>query len=450
MVALDNACLLENTLGSRQPRRSLWIAVVVAFLLCSAALADVKAPADAMGVDWPKIFGPTDDAVCTETNLTVHWPTEGPPVLWRKKLGSSYSAPSIAKNQLVVFHRLEDEEVVECLDPATERSFWTYKYPTTYVDRYGYNNGPRCTPIIEEGKVYTYGAEGKLHCLDLEKGGLLWKRDLNLDYKVEQGFFGVGASPILKDGQLLINVGGKETNAGIVGIDAATGKTKWTATSQGASYATPRIESIHDRPYAFVFTEAGLVSLLPKSGKVLWTIPFRSKIYESVNATTPLIAGDLVFVSATYGTGALCLRIKESGEYEELWRNKTSLDSHFSNMIAVDGYVYGYAGRHEGGSDLRCVNLETGEVMWKWDTALARGSMVRVGEHLILWGERGHLVSLKIDPTKPVPVAFTEQPLLRWPCWTPPAIAHGRLYLRDETNLLCLDLRKPENDEKKK
>lgn len=424
-------------MGTKQVTLSIVEFCLIALALTATAGGGSE---EAASASWPKIFGPTEDGVCSEPGIATEWPEEGPPVLWRYPLGSSYSAPSINAGKLIAFHRVGDEEVVDALDPGTGKRLWRFGYPTQYVDRYGYNNGPRATPIIAEGRIYTFGAEGKLHCIELETGKMVWGRDLNGEYGVEQGFFGAGASPVLDGARLILNLGGKERNAGIVAIAKEDGKTLWTATDQGASYATPRVATIHGKRHAIVFTEAGLVSVDPDSGAVRFSIPFRSRLYESVNATSPVIVGDIVFASATYGTGALCIRLEAEGGYKELWRNKTSLDSHFSNMIAVGGYVYGFSGRHEGESDLRCVALETGEVKWKWDTPLGRGSMVRVGDRLILWGERGHLVSLDIRPDKPVPVSFTRDGLLRPPCWTPPAIAGGRLFLRDERTLVAYDL----------
>lgn len=392
------------------------------------------------GSDWPNLFGPTHDSVCVETGLSLDWKPPLP-IVWSVTLGEGYSAPSIVGDAAVVFHRDGDKEVVQRRSAATGEVVWSFVYPTAYVDRYGYNNGPRCAPIIAAGKVYTLGAEGKLHAIDLETGAKRWGRDLNADFHVEQGFFGVGATPLLERDRLIINVGGKTVGAGIVAIEAGTGKTLWQATDQGASYATPRAATIHGQRHVFVFTEAGLVDLNPADGKVRWSIPFRSRLYESVNATSPVVEGDIVLVSATYRTGSLCVRIKPDGGYEQLWRGIEPLDSHFSNMVVVGQDVYAFSGRHEQGSDLRCLDLLTGKVKWRRESALGRGSLVRVGDKLLAWGERGHLATIKTDPDRFTLVSAAPEPLLRYPCWTPPVISRGRLYLRNETTLLCLDLR---------
>ena len=288
------------------------------------------------------------------------------------------------------------------------------------------------------------GAEGKLHALKLDSGEKLWERWLNREFKVDQEFFGVGGSPCLDGDQLIINVGGTETEAGVVAIGRATGEPNWKATSDGASYATPVVATIHGKRLAFVFTKAGLVALEATSGKVLWDIPFRSRLFESVNATSPIVVDDVVFVSATYGTGSLAVRVMPDGTYKEIWRSVRSMDSHFSNLMERDGMVYGFSGRHESDAELRCIELATGKIRWSVPSILGRGSMVRIDENFLLWGERGHLMVRGLNGDNPPELPDDPdkvRPLLRYPCWTPPVIAAGRLYLRNETRVICYDLR---------
>lgn len=390
---------------------------------------------------WPRLFGPTGDSVVPTQELDLSWPERGPRELWSMELGESYTTPSIEGKSLVLFHRIGDEEMVDCLDVETRRRRWRFAYPTEYVDQYGYNNGPRSTPIISGGVVYTLGAEGKMHALDLETGRKIWSRWLNREFNVRQDFFGVGGSPLLDDGKLIINVGGSESEAGVVALRARDGETEWQRTSDGPSYATPAVGLIHGRRVAFVFTKAGLAVIDSGAGELLRSLPFRSRLYESVNASSPVVVGDVCLVSATYGTGSLCVRVQKDGSVEELWRSTLSMDSHFSNLMEKDGYVYGFAGRHEPDAELRCIELETGKIRWSMPTALGRGSMVRHGEDWILWGERGRLMTARLGPDQAPELPEEVPSLLRYPCWTPPAIVSGRLYLRNETKLICLDLR---------
>jgi outer membrane protein assembly factor BamB len=394
-------------------------------------------------VDWPRLYG-ADDGVVRETGLNLTWKETGPPELWRMEIGVGYSQPVVSNGKLLLFHRQADKELVTCLDVKTRDKLWEFGYPTAYVDRYGYNGGPRCTPIIADGKVYMLGAEGKLHAIDFTSGEKLWSRDLVADYAVEQGFFGVGATPLLEGDRLIINVGGKTTGAGIVAVSIKDGKTLWKATSDGASYATPTAAMIHGKRHVFVLTEAGLVDVNPADGNVRWSVPFRSKLHESVNATSPLVVGDVVMVSATYGSGALALRINADGTQKQLWKARVP-DSHFSNLIAVEGNVYGFLGRHESNAELFCCDLETGKIRWRVETPLGRGQLLRVGDKFIGWGERGCLAAFDVNP-KDLKVTASSNPdplkgLLRYPTWTPPIVYDGKLYLRNETTVLCLDLR---------
>src|SRR5688572_30510129 len=306
---------------------------MLTFVLALAATASTWAldEKSAPPVDWPRLYG-ADDGVVRDSGLNLSWKEAGPPELWQMDVGVGYSQPVVSAGKLLLFHRQGDKELVTCLDVKTREKLWEFGYPTAYVDRYGYNGGPRCTPIIANGEVYTLGAEGKLHAIEFKSGEKLWSRDLVADCAVEQGFFGVGATPLLEGDRLIINVGGKTTDAGIVAVSIADGKTLWKATSDGASYATPTAATIHGKRHVFVFTETGLVDVDPVDGNVRWSVPFRSKLYESVNATSPLVVGDVVMVSATYGSGSLALRINADGSQKQLWRARVP-DSHFSNLI---------------------------------------------------------------------------------------------------------------------
>jgi outer membrane protein assembly factor BamB len=169
--------------------------------------------------DWTAFLGPTHDAVSTETNLSRALP---PPLVWEVPKGSGYSSPAIAGGRLVFTHRVGDEEIVECRDAETGASRWEFRYFTAFEDRYGYNNGPRASPVIDQARVHTMGAEGKLHCLDLASGKVIWKRDLRADYRVRQDFFGTASTPLVEGRLLIVNVGAPG-GPSVVGFDAATG-----------------------------------------------------------------------------------------------------------------------------------------------------------------------------------------------------------------------------------
>jgi outer membrane protein assembly factor BamB len=138
----------------------------------------------AFSEDWPRFLGPQANGISSETGLIEKFPTNGPSLVWEKQIGTGYGAPSVLGNRLVFHHRTGDEEIVECLDALTGKSQWHYNYPSKFIDPYGYNNGPRATPLLTSNRCYTFGAEGKLTCLELNTGKLVWQRDTGFDFNV--------------------------------------------------------------------------------------------------------------------------------------------------------------------------------------------------------------------------------------------------------------------------
>jgi outer membrane protein assembly factor BamB len=389
------------------------------------------------GEDWPCFLGPRQDGISRETGILKKWPAAGPPKLWSRRVGNAYSAPVTSRGRLIVFHRVKDSETLDCLDARTGKPLWSYAYPTQYEDRYGYNNGPRSSPAIDGDRVYAYGAEGTLTCLDFETGRLVWQRPANREFRVPQGFFGAGTAPLVEGGLVLLNLGGPE-GAGVVAFDKLTGKTAWKMSNDGASYSTPVTRTINGKRLAIFFTQAGLLALEVATGAEAYRFPFRSRMYESVNAASPVVVDDTVFLSATYGVGAVALRMEPGGP-KTLWQNRTAMQNHWATSIYWQGFLFGMDGRHESGSNLRCIEFKTGTVKWAADQGLGRASFIMADGHLIALGERGDLALIEVNVDKYIEKARAR--VLDYPCWSPPIISHGLLYVRSENVLTCLDLR---------
>jgi len=386
--------------------------------------------------DWPQFLGPTRNGVSTETPLAASWSKTGPRVVWQRAVGEGWSGPVVAGGRLVLFHRKGDDEVVECLDAANGKEHWKFEYPTNYVDDFNFDPGPRATPLIAGKHVYTLGAEGKMHCLELATGKKVWDRALADDYQAAKGFFGVATSPVLDNGFLLVNIGGK--NAGIVALNAETGKEVWKATTDAASYSSPVVATIDGVRHALFFTREGIVSLDPATGDVRFRKRWRSRNNASVNAATPVVAGNEVFFSASYETGAILLRAKKDG-FDEIWTNDESLSCHYGTPIAQHGYLYGFHGRQERKASLNCVEWKTGKVQWTQER-FGCGSMLLADGRLIILGEDGDLVLVEATPK-----GYVEQaraPVLGRGCRAQIALADGRLYARDTKKLVCLELKK--------
>jgi outer membrane protein assembly factor BamB len=406
------------------------------------------------GDDWPSWLGPAADGSSRETGWLKDWPPVGPPRLFEKTVGEGYSAVAVAEGRLILFHRVEDEIRVESLDPLTGEARWRFGYPTDYTDRYGYNGGPRCAPIVRriEGKplVFTLGPSGSLHALDLETGKVAWTREIEKGLGLPSNFFGVGAAPLLDGKRLFVNLGGTDAGTGkTLAVDALTGATAWMAPTDGGAYAAPCLAEIAGERQLFIFHRGGLSAFDPSSGREKWKFPWQSRIYESVNAATPLVIGDLLFFSSTYGMGGVALRVKKDS-FDVVWKDdptirEKKLDIHWSTPNVVSGLIYGFAGRHEEGSVLRCVELATGRVLWSWESYLGRGSMLHSDGHFIALGERGDLALLKLGPEGHQELRRVPR-VLRYPAWTPPVLSNGVLYLRAESRLIAMDLRVKKGD----
>jgi outer membrane protein assembly factor BamB len=424
--------------------------------------------ADAITHDWASFLGPSHNAVSTETHLSRALP---PPLVWELPKGTGYASPAIAGERLVFIHRLGDMEVVECLHPETGSPFWQHRYATAFQDRYGYNNGPRSSPVIEGGRVFTLGAESRLHAFDLATGRGLWSRDLRDEYGVRQDFFGTSSTPLVEDGRVIVNVGAPR-GACVVAFDAGTGRELWRAGDWGPSYASPVPADMHGQRRVFVFAggesappSGGLLSIDPTDGAVDFAFPFRSRTYESVNASCPVVFDDKVFVSASYRTGGALLRVLPDFTHEVVWTTP-EFALHFNTPIHHDGHLYGFDGRNQGDASLACIDAATGQVVWRevplWPETFeqggrerrvqlgtARGSLLAVDGHFLALGELGHLLWLDLTPNGYREISRTWL-AAAYESWTLPVLSRGLLYFVQNTRdlltgaaprLQCYDLR---------
>ncbi len=299
--------------------------VLFAFMMVTLAVG-----ASLAAQDWPQLLGSNRDGVYRGPALAETWPVAGPPVVWRKQVGQGFSGPVVAQGRVILFHRVNNEEVVEALDPRTGTRQWRYAYATSYRDDFGFDEGPRAVPVVVDGIVYTFGAEGRLSAVDLAKGARLWSEDTAARFGVAKGFFGAAGSPLVENGRVIANVGGRQ--AGIVAFDAKSGKVLWTATEDEASYSSPVGATIGGRRYAVFLTRAALVGLDPGTGRVEFRRPWRARAAASVNAASPVVLGNLIFVSAEYGPGAGVLRL-EGSNLVEVWTSNDVLSNHYATSV---------------------------------------------------------------------------------------------------------------------
>jgi outer membrane protein assembly factor BamB len=453
-------------------RRAVLQALLAQPLIAGAARAQARQlrrpkplPAGAVTHDWTSFLGPAHNATSTETRLSRALP---PPLVWEFPKGTGYASPAIAGSRLVFLHRVGNEEIVECLHPETGERQWQFRSPTSFEDRYGYNNGPRSSPVIDSARVFTIGAEGRLHCLALDSGRVVWRRDLRTDYRVAQDFFGIASTPLVEGRLLIVNVG---TPGGpcVVGLDTASGREVWRAgTEWGPSYASPVPATVRGRRRVFVFAggestppTGGLLSIDPANGRVDFAFPWRSRTFESVNASCPVVFDNTVFVSASYRTGGALVEVRPDFTHRVVWTTQ-DFALHFSTPIHQDGYLYGFDGRNEGDASLACVDAGSGAIVWRatpeWPEDVGgrrqvvgpyRGTLLAVDGQFLCLGELGHLVWMDLTP-KGYREASRSWLFAARESWALPVLSRGLLYVvqnaRDVLQgtgprLLCYDLR---------
>ncbi len=446
---------------------------------------------DAVTSDWVSFLGPNHNTVSPEDRLLAAFPKTGPPLVWEMNKGSGYSAPAVLGDRVVLLHRVEGDEVVDCLKADTGQRYWRLTYPSNYMDRYGYCDGPRASPVIAPGKdaddswIYTIGAEGTLHCIQLSTGRVLWKRDLLNEFRLTQNFFGVGSTPLVEGDKLIVNIGAARGPC-VGAFDLKTGRLVWGAGSGtsawGPSYASPIPAAVNGQRRVFVFAggetgprqpvTGGLLCIDPANGKVDFTFPWRGNRRESVNASSPLVlAGALgqgaqVLISECYGSGAALLDIGTGFSCKTAWTNE-NFGTHFMTAVEKDGYLYGVDGHGPQDAFLVCVERKTGKEVWRkqpeWEEAepdgqggsrtatwgVYRCQLLPVDGRCLCLGEYGHLLWLDLRPGGYKELARTR--LFNAPeTWTGPVLSRGLLYINqnakdaDEKHgprLMCYDLR---------
>lgn len=386
------------------------------------------AVAAAWGSDWPQHLGPARNGFYSGTDF--HWTGGKLTQAWSRDVGAGFAAPSFLNGVVYLFHRLNNEEVLEAISPATGKTVWKTSYPTAYRDDFGFDEGPRAAPTLYGNRAYLHGADGVLTAVEIPGGKILWQRNILKEFSAPKGFFGAVCAPLVFENTVLLGSGGPN-NGGIAAFDATTGKTVWQALSDEAGYSSPVIAPLGGQPRAIFFTRNGLAVLDPRSGKAISQFRWRSRSNASVNAATPLVSGNEVFLTASYGTGAVLLDLS-AGQPKVIWSGDDSLSSHYATPVLKDGYLYGYHGRQEMGAALRCVEWKTGKVRWNID-GYGAGSILLAGNNLLLMRESGQVAIAPATPAAYKPAATFQA--LDATVRAYPAIGNGVLFIRNEKRL---------------
>ncbi len=384
----------------------------------------------ASAADWPQFRGPDRDGVSAETGLLESWPTDGPKPLWRVPLGEGYSGLSVVAGRVYTMFAGESDEFVGSFDGATGKELWRVRVDEKWLDRFG--NGPRSTPTVEAGAVYALSGRGELVALQAADGKILWRKDLEKAYGAKPPTWGVSTSPLIEGDLLLVDVGGKGTSS-IVAFDKKTGEEAWKSQEDKAGYSAPLAITVGGLRQVLFFSGTKIAAVSPVDGRGLWSQPWKTS-YD-VNAATPVfVPPDKVFVSSGYDVGGALFQIAVSdgkASATEVWRNR-EMKNKFSSSILVGGHLYGFDEK-----TLKCVDVATGQTKWK-TRGLGHGSLTYADGGFVALGDEGTLVLFEAVDT-----GYNEKgrmTLFGGKTWTVPTISDGRLYARDEKELVSLKL----------
>lgn len=464
----------------REARVGQGALLAVAFLsvaLGAIVLTSISAPS-AMADDWPEWLGPRRDGIWRETGIIDAFPAAGARVRWRTPIGAGYAGPAVARGRVYVMDRVLESGVrlpddpfqrgalpgferLLCLEEATGKLLWKHEYAVSYT--VSYPSGPRVTPLVRDGRVYTLGAEGHVFALDAEKGIVLWTKSLREAYGVETPLWGFAATPLLDGNKLILLPGGKGTT--VVALDRETGKELWRALeAREPGYAPPVIVEAGGRRQLIVWHPDALASLDPETGAPHWSVPFN--VQSALTIATPRQEGDLLLVTSFYN-GPLLVRLgKEAPSAEVVWRGTSSSEKKTDKLHAImstpfiaDGHIYGVCSYGQ----LRCLELATGARVW--ETLQATGAtgerggindrwanafLVRQGGRVWIANERGDLILARLTPagyeelTRAHVIEPTNRAQNRDVVWAHPAFANRSAYLRNDKEVVCVSLAQTE------
>ena len=414
---------------------------------------------------WPRFLGSHIDGVAQllpdAQEVRTDWSGGRLPLLWQTDVGEGYAIGVVAGGHYFHFDKVDDDARLRCLDASTGKQIWEYKYPSSYQDLYGYDSGPRSSPLVDGNRVYLYGVEGKLLCLNTDDGKPVWTVDTAERFSVFQNFFGVASNPVIHGDLLLVMVGGSPPDAAripagqldrvtsngscIVAFDKRTGEVKYKTGDDLASYSSLNWMEADGQKTLLAWARASVLGIDPDTGDVKFTFPWRSKKLESVNAMTPVVVGNRFFISECYERGSAWVEVVDN-QCKLLWsdldKRKKSLQAHWCTPVVHNGFLYGCSGRHSGSADLRCIELKTGKIQWV-QRGFRRCSLLLVGDRLVVLGEAGRLALINATP-KGFELITERQPdqsfALTPDCWAAPIMADGNLFVRGGKKVGCFEL----------
>jgi outer membrane protein assembly factor BamB len=410
----------DTTMNRRIPTALQWLQVAVIMGVATAAAGD-----------WPHFRGPTQDGISTESGWQANWAGGAPTIAWERKLGIGAASVAVAGDRVVTLGNKANRDYVTCLAAVSGEVIWEVNYPCKFETRQ-FEGGPAATPTIADGRVFTLSHDGQLHCFSLADGSRIWRKMLRHDFGGKMPRWKYAGSPLVVDGKLIVDSGG--TGASTLMLNAADGSKIWGAGDDGAGYACPVIAGTGEARQILMFKAKHLVALRFSDGTELWRIPWKTS-YD-VNASTPTVRGDRLFVSSGYKDGRAALFDISGAQPRELWRND-EMRTKMSSCVVIGDAAYGVS---EKGRSLLCLNLADGSVRWRQKGFGANGTLIAADGKLIVLGDSGELAIG--TPTAAGFNVLSRGKVLDKRCWVAPVLANGRIYCKNNVGrLVCVDVR---------
>ncbi|MEP3480834.1 MAG: PQQ-binding-like beta-propeller repeat protein [Fuerstiella sp.] len=389
--------------------------------------------------DWPQILGPNRTGVAVGETLLKAWPAEGPTQVWSKPVGSGFAGVSVVGTTAVVFHRKASEEIVEAVRVADGQTLWASAAPCNYRSGISSDSGPRCVPVIHKSNVITFGAAGNLRCLDFVSGKELWARDVQTDFGAPEGYFGSGSTPLIYKQLVIVNVGSRKS-AAVVAFDLNTGKTIWQTFDDTASYSAPIVTTVEGKDVAIVVTRLNALLLDPASGKLLSEFPFGMR-GPTVNGATPVMLGDRVLLSSSYRVGSVLASVGD--KFSDIQNSGESLlATQYATPIVDGDVVFAVDGRQDSGeATLKCFDPLKEQILWE-KRGFDYGTLIRADGQYLFLTCGGELIRFEDSTLRYKEISRHQVLNATRQGYRLPAISNGKLFVRDDGVLKCLQVGK--------
>lgn len=377
------------------------------------------------GFDWPQWRGPQRDGVSRESGLVKQWSENGPTEIWRRPIGTGYSGVVVSDGGLFTLDQKQEEALV-ALNAETGKDKWRLPLSRGFFN--GQGDGPRGTPAVVGNLIFAVGGGGVLAAADRTSGVLMWKHHLGQDLGGTGPHWGFSTSPLVEGEVVFVESGGGEGS--LAGFRKNDGYLLWRSQDDPVGYSSPLSVPWEGTRQILFFTARHLLSV-NRDGRLLWKLPWTTS-YD-VNAATPVwIPPNRIFISSNYDVGGAVYEMRSSGPPRLVWENR-QMRNHFNSSIYLNGYLYGF-----DNATLKCVDAADGSMKWG-ARGLGKGSLIAADGLLIILGERGQLVLAEATPQAYRELSRAQ--VLGGKCWTSPTLAHGKLYLRNQTEIMCIDMR---------